>query len=110
MCEPPVQRWTAGESCANQEAQYDDMSDAGAHAGFKANLCSPQGNAQCECPAWGSESSIISGCLQQMYNEGPPDSGYNHFTIMTAAKATMVACGIYTDSKGKIWALQNYQE
>jgi len=109
VCKPPLERWTAGESCANQEAQYDEMADA-AHAGFEANICSPEGNGECECPGYPSEPSIISLCLQQMFDEGPPDTGYNHFSIMTASTATMVACGIYTDSKGTVWALQNYQE
>jgi hypothetical protein len=109
VCEPPLKSWDAGESCANQEAQYDDQADA-AHAGFIASICSPEGNGECECPGYPSEPSIISECLQQMFDEGPPDSGYNHFSIMTASTATMVACGIYTDSKGHVWALQNYQE
>ena len=109
VCQPPLARWDAGESCADQEAQYDDTADA-AHLGFEANLCKPEGNGECECPAWGSEESIISGCLQEMFDEGPPEGGYNHFSIMTSKTATMVACGIYTDAKGKVWALQNYQE
>lgn len=110
VCEPPLARWTDAEACANQEAQHDEMVDA-AHAGFEANLCSPEGTGECECPAYPSESSIISLCLQQMFDEGPPPAkSYNHFSIMTASTATKVACGIYMDSKGSVWALQNYQE
>jgi hypothetical protein len=110
VCEPPIARWTDAEACANEEAQHDEMVDA-AHAGFEAKLCSPEGTGECECPGYPSESSIISLCLQQMFDEGPPAAGsFNHFSIMTASTATKVACGIYTDSKGAVWALQNYQE
>ena len=74
MCLPALKRWTDGEACANQDATYDAMNQSmGAHAGFKAKICAA-GNAQDECPGWQSETQVVSGCLQQMFDEGPPPS------------------------------------
>jgi hypothetical protein len=97
-CLPPLQRWNAGEACADLEAQYDSMQPAqsAGHAGFIhtetvcsqnpvpqmwATCCSPASGflpagpsamAQDECPGDPSNDSVISYCLQQMWNEGPP--------------------------------------
>lgn len=97
-CLPPLQRWTAGEACADLEAQYDSMQPAqsAAHAGFIhtetvcgqnpvpqmwATCCSPASGflpagpsamAQDECPGDPSNATVISYCLQQMWSEGPP--------------------------------------
>jgi uncharacterized protein YkwD len=115
VCLPPLTRWTAGESCANQDAAYDPAN--GAHAGFIADLCSPEGFAQDECPAWPSETQVVSGCLQQMFDEGPPPTAnctgdcyetHGHFINMTNTSYTMVACGIATVN-GQITAVQDFQ-
>ena len=108
QCLPPLERWTEGESCANQHAEYDSTN--GAHAGFVAKICEPGGKAQNECPGWGSTDSVVSGCLQQMWDEGPgPFPAHGHYTNMTNPDYSMVACGFYeTDSK-KIWSAQNFQ-
>jgi len=117
-CLPPLQRWNDGEACANQDAMYDAQHQSdGAHAGFKANICAA-GNAQDECPGWRSNDQVISGCLQQMFNEGPPPmmpcSGtcfqqHGHFINMTSTRSKMVACGYFTNTDGKIWAVQNFK-
>jgi hypothetical protein len=117
-CLPPLQRWMDGEACANQDASYDAMNQSmGAHAGFKAKICAA-GNAQDECPGWRSNDQVISGCLQQMFNEGPPPTNpctgtcyeqHGHFINMTNTRYTMVACGYYTASNGQIWAVQNFK-
>jgi hypothetical protein len=92
-CLPALQRWTAGEACADQEAQYDSQQMSG-HAGFIATetacsqgssmwaaCCStgafamPLANAQDECPGYPSNDLVISTCLQQMWSEGPPPNG-----------------------------------
>ena len=114
-CLPPLQRWTEGEACADQMAEYDSGQNK-AHAGFGADLCSG-GNAQNECPGWSSESQIIGGCLQQMWNEGPPPMSpcngscfqmYGHFINMTNKSMKKVACGFYKNAQNKIWAVQNF--
>ena len=118
VCLPPLQRWMDGEACANQDASYDAQNQSmGAHAAFKAKICAA-GNAQDECPGWRSNDQVISGCLQQMFNEGPPPSNpcsgtcyeqHGHYINMTNTRYTMVACGYYTGSDGKVWAVQNFK-
>lgn len=118
MCLPPLKRWNDGEACANQDASYDAMNQSmGAHAGFKAKICAA-GNAQDECPGYRSNTQVVSGCLQQMFNEGPPpmtpctDTCYQqhgHFINMTNTRYTMIACGYYTNTDGKVWAVQNFK-
>ncbi len=115
VCLPPLARWNAGEACADQDAAYDPAN--GAHAGFIADLCTPEGYAQDECPGWGSETEVVSGCLQQMFDEGPPPTNpctgscfqmYGHFINMTNTTYSMVACGIATVN-GQVTAVQDFQ-
>jgi hypothetical protein len=96
-------------------AEYDSTAPA-AHAGFQAKICSG-GNAQDECPGWGSNTQVVSGCLQQMWDEGPPPSSsctgtcfndHGHFINMTSTSNTKVACGFFTTPAGKVWAVQNF--
>src|SRR3569623_1748176 len=112
VCLPPLARWTDGEACADMDAAYDPAN--GAHAGFIAGICSPEGNAQDECPAWGSATQVISGCIQQMFDEGPPPTAdctgdcyemHGHFINMTNTRYTKIACGIATVN-GKVTAVQ----
>jgi Cysteine-rich secretory protein family len=146
-CLPPLQRWTDGEACADTEAQYDSMqpSQSAAHAGFIhtetvcsqspvpqmwASCCSPASGflpagpsamAQDECPGYPNNAYVVSACLQQMWNEGPPpesvqacenDSScfemHGHFINMTSTQSTKVACGFYTTSSGTVWSTQNF--
>lgn len=118
VCLPPLPRWTAGEACANDNAKYDSEQNT-AHAGFSARICAA-GNAQNECPNWGGAyTSVISGCLQMMFDEGPPETStctgacyqdHGHYINMTGTKyKSGVACGFYTMANGKIWAVQNFQ-
>ena len=122
-CLKPLARWTAGEACADQMAQYDAMMNSG-HAGARANggqgIC-PWGEAQDECPGDYSESQVIGVCLQQMWSEGPPPNGvqaceadltgcyeaHGHFINMSNPGVTKVACGFYTTSDGRVWSVQN---
>lgn len=114
-CLPPLTRRTDGEACADQMAEYDAMQDS-AHAGIKANICQP-GGSQNECPGYSSNSQVIGLCMQQMWDEGPPPTAqctgscyeeHGHFINMTDAGVTKVACGFYTTSSGKVWAVQNF--
>src|SRR4029077_11735261 len=127
-CLPPLQRWTAGEQCADLEATNDSMTMM-AHGGFIATetACSqgssmwaqccgmsafggsgPTANAQDECPGYPDTNTVITTCLQQMWNEGPPPNGetvqaceqdqtcyqaHGHFINMTSTMSTKVACG-----------------
>jgi hypothetical protein len=115
LCLPPLARWNAGESCADMDAAYDPAH--GAHAGFIARICSQEGFAQDEGPSWQSETQVVSGCLQQMFDEGPPPSEpctgtcfemHGHFINMTNTTYSMVACGIATVN-GQVTAVQDFQ-
>lgn len=114
-CLPPLARWTDGEACANQMAEYDSTATS-AHAGFQARICSG-GSAQDECPGWGSNAQVVSGCLQSMWDEGPPPTSsctgtcfneHGHFINMSSTSYTKVACGFFTTPAGKVWAVQNF--
>jgi hypothetical protein len=114
-CLPPLERWTDGEACADEMAEYDSVQDS-AHAGFQDDVCEG-GSAQNECPGWRSEEQVVEGCLQAMWDEGPPPtedcSGdcfqeYGHFINMTNTRYTKVACGFFTTADGDVWAVQNF--
>ena len=110
QCLPPLQRWTEGEACANEHAEYDSTN--GLHAGVTANICELGlgGRAQNECPGWNSEEHVVSGCLQRMWDEGPgPLIGQVHYTNMTNPDYDMVACGFYETDDSKVWSVQNFQ-
>jgi len=113
MCLPPLARWTDGEACADQMAEYDSGQNS-AHAGFIAKLCTPGGTAECECPGWSSVSSITQGtsrmesCLAMMWHEVDNPAGQQgHYQAMSNTTYTKVACGINA-SATNVWALQNY--
>lgn len=115
-CLPPLARWTDGEACADQMAQYDSTMSSMPHAGFMARICSG-GTAQDECPGYRSDQQVIQTCLQQMWSEGPgpmnPCTGscyqtHGHFINMTSSSTTRVACGFFTTSNGQLWAVQNF--
>jgi uncharacterized protein YkwD len=110
VCLPPLARWDAGESCATQDSQYDYTQNT-AHAGFEAKVCTPQGNAENECPSWGSTTQVVSGCMQQMFDEGPgqPYSAHGHYINMTNTSYKMVACGFYKSPDAGLWSVQNFQ-
>ncbi len=123
-CLKPLARWTAGEACADMDAQYDAMKQVG-HAGAMANIC-PWGSAQDECPGDPGNQYVIDMCLQQMWSEGPPPAGtsiaqcespqmintcyeaHGHFINMSNPAVNQVACGFYTTSTGAVWAAQNF--
>jgi hypothetical protein len=92
-------------------AEYDSMHTSMPHAAFMARICSG-GSAQNECPGWPSVSATISGCLQQMWDEGPGDfygpPPHGHYINMSSTSLTMVACGFSTGSGG-VYAVQNFR-
>jgi hypothetical protein len=111
---PPLERKRDAEDCLDQQAAYDV--DHGPHAGFVANVCMPRGTAQNECPGWPSVGAVVDGCLQSMFEEGPPPSEpcegdcflrHGHFLNMTNPRYTHVACGLH-EADGEVWAVQNF--
>ena len=114
-CLPALARNKDGEACANQMAEYDAGKNT-AHAGYSDKICQPSG-AQNECPGYASNNQVISLCLQQMWDEGPPPMSpcegacfqeYGHYINMTTKTSTKVSCGFYTTAAGKVWAVQNF--
>jgi hypothetical protein len=60
---------------------------------------------------------VVSQCLQQMFDEGPPPTAtctgacyqmHGHFINMTNPRYTKIACGIATVN-GKVTAVQDLQ-
>jgi hypothetical protein len=60
---------------------------------------------------------VVSQCLQQMFDEGPPPTAtcagtcyemHGHYINMTNTRYTKIACGIATVS-GKVTAVQDLQ-
>lgn len=114
-CLPALARRTDGEACADQMAEYDAAQNS-AHAGAIAKICQP-GGSQNECPGYSSNSQVIGLCMQQMWDEGPPPTAtcsgtcyeeHGHFINMTDPDVKKVACGFFTTSSGKVWAVQNF--
>ena len=103
---PPLQRWTAEESCVDAQAKSDSQS-GDAHGAF--GDCHE--GAQNECPSWGSIEQTIQDCLQDMWDEGPgePYSEHGHFLNMSSTDYTQVACGFYETPDGEVWAIQNFR-
>ncbi|MEM9072954.1 MAG: CAP domain-containing protein [Myxococcota bacterium] len=109
QCLPPLSRWVEGERCADEHAEYDSVRPP--HSGFRDNICTNGGNAQNECPGWGSEDAVIGGCLQAMWDEGPGEdfAAHGHYINMSNPAYTQVACGFHTTGDGRVWAVQNFR-
>ena len=104
---PPYQRWTAAESCGDQQCQSDSQTGQ-AHGAF--GMCGE--NAQNECPGWpGPPGAMIADCLQMMWDEGPGQDfqTHGHYINMSSTQYTKVACGFYTMPNGDVWAVQDFQ-
>lgn len=103
---PALNRWTNGESCADEEAKQDAGSST-PHGAF--GQC--EESAQNECPGWDSMEQIIDGCIQMMWNEGPgePYSEHGHYINMTNPSYTKVACGFYQSKSNGVWSVQNFK-
>lgn len=108
QCLPPLARWTGGEACASEQAEYDSTRTP--HAGFQANICD-SGFGQNECPGWPSVGATQRGCLQQMWDEGPGEDfqAHGHYLNMTNDRFDEVACGFFTTDDGKVWAVHNFR-
>lgn len=104
QCIRPLQRWTEGEACANDQAADDQATNS--HSG-SFGACGE--NAQNSCPNWGSETEVVTSCLQVMWDEGPgePFQEHGHYINMSGLGFTKVACGFSTSPEG-VWAYQNF--
>jgi hypothetical protein len=103
----PYARWTERETCSSNEAMSDSQTGT-AHGAF--GMCTE--TAQDECPGWGgSLQSIVTGCLKQMWDEGPGTdfNTHGHYINMSSTKYTRAACGFSTGTNGKTWAIQNFK-
>jgi hypothetical protein len=91
------------------------MEGDGAHGNF--GDCMEFG--QNTCPGWGGGvDNVIDGCLEAMWNEGPPPTqpcegqcfqDHGHYLNMANPNNTRVACGFHTDASGKTWSNQNFR-
>jgi hypothetical protein len=110
----PLARRMDKDSCVDSQCESDAASGT-PHGAF--GRCGE--GAQNECPGWRSLTSIITGCLQSMWDEGPPPVPYDsckaacyqahgHYINMTSPKYESVACGFYITSEDKVWAVQDF--
>lgn len=103
---PPLARWRDAEDCADAECLSDGMTGT-AHGAF--GMCGE--GAQNECPGWpGPPDSMIDGCLELMWNEGPGEdfAAHGHYINMSNPGYTRVACG-FAEVNGEVWSVQNFQ-
>ncbi len=123
---PPLQRWTAGEDCADKQATDDNQTGKPHGAWSSKKFGCDGGSAQNECLG----GAIVS-CLNSMWNEknkagcagcdqctGPggctgcdfygdkTGDVCGHYVNMSAKWFTKVACGF---SSAGSWAVQNYR-
>ncbi len=102
---PPYEQWVEAEACTDEQAAADSTQSA--HANF--GDCDEW--AQNTCPGWRDVGSVIEGCLQSMWEEGPgePFSEHGHYINMSSTEYTQVACGFYEMPNGELWANQNFR-
>jgi uncharacterized protein YkwD len=103
---PPLKHWVEADSCADREAKHDSKENR-PHASF--GKCEEM--AQNECPDWPDKDAIATGCMEQMWNEGPGKNfaKHGHYLNMTNPQYTKVAIGFYTTREGKVWSVQNFK-
>jgi hypothetical protein len=103
----PLARWTAAESCAEDQG-FADAATQTAHSAF--GQCGEW--AQNECPGWPGPSDVmIANCLAAMWSEGPGSNfaTHGHYINMANGGYTKVACGFAVLPDGKVWAVQDFQ-
>jgi len=107
---PPVTSKDDEVSCALDQATKgaEDLADSGMttfHRYFRQ--CSETFQNEC----WYSvsdPSAVIDWCLSAFWAEGPPDTGINHYSVMTDPKSTQVACALYAMPAGGYWMTNDY--
>ena len=68
MCLPPLKRWNDGEACATRMR----LRPAQARTPASRRRSARRATLRTSAPAGLSNTQVVSGCLQQMFNEGPP--------------------------------------
>ncbi|HEY0133849.1 MAG TPA: CAP domain-containing protein [Nannocystis sp.] len=102
----PLGRWKDAEDCSDAEAASDGKTGT-PHGAF--GMCGE--GAQNECPGWpGPPASMIPGCLELMWSEGPGEdfAAHGHYINMSSTSFTRVACG-FAEGDGGVWSVQNFQ-
>ena len=103
---PPLAHWSEADSCSDEEARKDSKANQ-PHKSF--GKCEEM--AQNECPDWPDPGTIATGCMEQMWNEGPGKDfvRHGHYLNMTNPSYTKVSIGFYTTRDGKVWSVQNFK-
>jgi len=103
---PAYERWTDQEACASDEARQDANSGVD-HGAFPQ--CGE--TAQNECPDYDSIEETLGSCLDRMWAEGPGADfdTHGHYLNMSSTRYTEVACGFYTTTGGRVWAVFDFR-
>ncbi len=107
---PPIARKVDQEVCAASQAQKGatDLKLTGKTV-FHAYYGQCKEGYQNEC--WYSEDApdaVIDWCLDAFWKEGPPETGINHYSVMTDPASTTMACGFFHMETGGYWMTQDY--
>jgi len=107
---PPVTSKSDQVACAADQAKKGalDLQDAGKTTFHKYfGQCTEKYQNEC----WYSvsdTSAVIDWCLDGFFKEGPPETGINHYSVMTDPKSTQVACGFFAMPGGGFWMTNDY--
>jgi hypothetical protein len=107
---PPLASKDDEVACALDQATKGaaDLADSGTTTFHKYyGQCSESYQNEC----WYSvsdPSAVIDWCLAAFWAEGPPDTGINHYSVMTDPKSTKVACALYKMSQGGYWMTNDF--
>ena len=98
------------EVCASDQARKGatDLKTTGKTV-FHAYFGQCAENYQNEC--WYSAddpAAVIAWCLDAFWKEGPPETGINHYSVMTDPASTTMACGFFHMDGGGFWMTQDY--
>jgi len=92
---PPYARWTAAESCSDDEASKDAASGQ-AHGAF--GQCGEMG--QNECPGWGASS--VEACLESMWAEKDQSGCQGCDACADQYSPNCPGCDFYGSSTGQV--------
>lgn len=107
---PPVASKSTEVACATDQATKGagDLADSGTTVFHKYfGQCSESFQNEC----WYSvddPEAVIDWCLDAFWQEGPPDTGINHYSVMSDPKSTQVACGLFHMPAGGYWMTNDY--
>lgn len=98
------------EMCAADQAKKGaaDLADSGMTTFHKYfGQCAETYQNEC----WYSVDdipSVVAWCMKAFYDEGPPEAGINHYSVMTDPKSTKVACGFAHRTGGGYWMTNDF--